>query len=237
MIPSGPRHIFLSCGEASGDRYGAALTAALRSLDPDLRISALGGAGLADCGCEMVAEADELAVMGFSEVVGALPAIMRTRKRIWAHLAQQKPDLVVLIDFPDPHTIELAKLYSVDFYVTLAERLAPGALIAIQSTSPFFAKQTFLCIGVTLRKAGLSVLPYHDNVPSFGEWGFVLVTPEEVTRDALRLTVPTRYLTNEVLAATFSFPADMSPRRGNINRLNDPVLVRLYERGWNRFND
>jgi lipid-A-disaccharide synthase len=98
--PSGHRHVFLSCGEASGDRYGAALTAALRSLDPDLRISALGGAGLADCGCEMVAEADELAVMGFSEVVGALPAIMRTRKRIWAHLAQQKPDLVVPIDFP-----------------------------------------------------------------------------------------------------------------------------------------
>ena len=59
MTASPIKHIFISCGEASGDRYGAALTAALRSLDPDLRISALGGSVLADAGCDLVAEADE----------------------------------------------------------------------------------------------------------------------------------------------------------------------------------
>jgi len=100
MKPSGSRHIFLSCGEASGDRYGAALTAALRSLDPDIRVTALGGPGLVDSGCELVAESGEVSVMGFSEVVGALPAILRTQKRIWAHLAAEKPDLVVPVDFP-----------------------------------------------------------------------------------------------------------------------------------------
>ena len=99
MTPRAP-HIFLSCGEASGDRYGAALAAALRSLDPEVRISALGSPGLAEAGCEMVADSHELAVMGFSEVVGALPALLRARKRIWKHLRDTRPDLVVPIDFP-----------------------------------------------------------------------------------------------------------------------------------------
>ena len=99
MTPRAP-HIFLSCGEASGDRYGAALAAALWSLDPEVRISALGSPGLADAGCEMVADSHELAVMGFSEVVGALPALLRARKRIWKHLRDTPPDLVVPIDFP-----------------------------------------------------------------------------------------------------------------------------------------
>jgi lipid-A-disaccharide synthase len=93
-------HIFLSCGEASGDRYGAALTAALRSSDPGVRISALGGPGLAEAGCELVADAHEVAVMGFSEVLAALPALLRTQKRIWRHLDATRPDLVVPLDFP-----------------------------------------------------------------------------------------------------------------------------------------
>lgn len=99
MTPRAP-HIFLSCGEASGDRYGAALAAALRSLEPDVRISALGGNGLAEAGCELVADSHEVAVMGFSEVLSALPAIMRVRGRIWKHLRATRPDLVVPIDFP-----------------------------------------------------------------------------------------------------------------------------------------
>jgi len=99
-VTTGARHIFLSCGEASGDRYGAALAAALREADPSVRITALGSPRLADAGCEMVADSHELAVMGFSEVLGALPAIVRARRRVWRHLADTRPDLVVPLDFP-----------------------------------------------------------------------------------------------------------------------------------------
>jgi len=93
-------HLFLSCGEASGDRYGAALTAALWALDPNVRISALGGPGLEKAGVEVVADSRELAIMGFSEVVGTLPTLLRARRRIWDHLSEQKVDLVVPLDFP-----------------------------------------------------------------------------------------------------------------------------------------
>ncbi|MDX2475554.1 MAG: lipid-A-disaccharide synthase [Candidatus Krumholzibacteria bacterium] len=93
-------HIFISCGEASGDRYGAALVAALRSLLPGVRISALGGPKLADTGVEMVADSSDVAVMGFAEVVGALPAILKVQRRIWQFLASESVDMVIPIDFP-----------------------------------------------------------------------------------------------------------------------------------------
>ncbi|MFT5232406.1 MAG: lipid-A-disaccharide synthase [Candidatus Krumholzibacteriia bacterium] len=93
-------HIFISCGEASGDRYGAALVAALRKLDPQIRISALGGEGMSGSGVELVANSRELAVMGFSEIVGALPTIIKIRRKIWEFLAASDVDLVVPIDFP-----------------------------------------------------------------------------------------------------------------------------------------
>lgn len=93
-------HIFLSCGEASGDRYGAALVRALRARAPELRFSALGGPDLAAAGVELVQDAGDIAVMGFGEVLGALPAILRARRRIWRHLRRAGVDLCVPIDFP-----------------------------------------------------------------------------------------------------------------------------------------
>jgi len=93
-------HIFISCGEASGDRYGAALLAALREERPQLRFSALGGSALAMAGAEVVQASEEIAVMGFGEVLASLPAILRARRRVWRHLDRGGVDLVVPIDFP-----------------------------------------------------------------------------------------------------------------------------------------
>jgi lipid-A-disaccharide synthase len=93
-------HIFISCGEASGDRYGAALIAALRSLAPDLKISALGGTLMAAAGARVIRSSQDLAVMGLSEVVSSLPTILRARREVFSFLASEKPDLVIPIDFP-----------------------------------------------------------------------------------------------------------------------------------------
>jgi lipid-A-disaccharide synthase len=97
---SNGRHIFLSCGEASGERYGAALVAALRDQDPSLRFSALGGPALAAAGAEVIQSASDISVMGFAEVLAALPQILAARRRVWHHLAHGQIDLCVPIDFP-----------------------------------------------------------------------------------------------------------------------------------------
>ena len=89
---------------------------------------------------------------------------------------------VAIIDFPDPNSPDLAKLYGLPFYQALRQRLTADGIFVQQSTSPVHAKQAFLCIGRTMEAAGLAVLPYHDNVPSFGEWGWWIGGSAELYR-------------------------------------------------------
>lgn len=97
---SGSPHLFLSCGEASGERYGVALARALQALEPDIRLSGLGGQALADAGVALVARSDEIAVMGFGDVARALPRILRIRRRVRHAVAADDLDGVVPVDFP-----------------------------------------------------------------------------------------------------------------------------------------
>lgn len=142
---------------------------------------------------------------------------------------------VVIIDFPDPNSFALGKLYTKLFYRRLAARLAPGAAVVVQATSPLFARNSYWCIVATMRAAGFVVAPYHTTVPSFGTWGYVLAKltpfdpPHEVPNVALR------FLTGPALAAMFVFPADMAEVPADVNYLDNQALVRYYEREWRRW--
>jgi lipid-A-disaccharide synthase len=94
------RHLFLSCGEASGDRYGAALIDALRAQAPTLRFTARGGDRLAVAGADLIRRPAGAAVMGIGNVLTALPALWRMRREVWRHLATADIDLVIPVDFP-----------------------------------------------------------------------------------------------------------------------------------------
>jgi len=152
---------------------------------------------------------------------------------------------VALLDFPDPGRLETAKLYSREFYTQLRARLRPDALVALQATSPIHAKRGFLCIGATLRAAGFTALPYHQNVPSFGEWGFYLARPgpgaEELLRREVRaiesFDVPTRFLTPGVLAGQTEFGRGWLDPETPIepNTKMNPVLVRYYQEAWEHY--
>ena len=81
---------------------------------------------------------------------------------------------IIIIDLPDPDSIDLMHVYSLDFYRLIAHHLMRGGVMVTQATSPYFSKKAFLCILKTIEAANLSVLPYHNHVPTMGEWGFVL---------------------------------------------------------------
>ena len=136
-----------------------------------------------------------------------------------------------VVDFPDPTNYSLGKLYTTTFYRLLARHLTPHALMAVQSTSPLFARQTYWCIVETLKQAGLEVYPYHAYVPAFGEWGFVLAGTEPY-RPPTKLPPGLRFLTPRTLPELFEFPSDMTPVPAEPNRLNDQVLVRYYDQEW-----
>lgn len=97
--PSSPT-IFLSAGEESGDLHGAALARALRARFPTARLIGLGGGRMRAEGVELMAGLDELAVMGFVEVIRHLPFFLDLRRRVFAALASEGVDLVIPIDYP-----------------------------------------------------------------------------------------------------------------------------------------
>lgn len=88
-------------GEASGDLHGGNLVQAMRRIDPDLSFYGVGGKRMQAAGVELLANAADMAVVGLTEVAFKLGMILRVMRRLKASLLQEKPDLVILIDYPD----------------------------------------------------------------------------------------------------------------------------------------
>lgn len=99
-MPSTPQ-IFVSAGEASGERYGAMLIEAVHALRPNAEFFGLGGTAMEAAGCERIVRAEDIAVMGITEVLRHMPRIYSEYRRLLRSIRTRKPDLAVLIDFPD----------------------------------------------------------------------------------------------------------------------------------------
>jgi spermidine synthase len=142
---------------------------------------------------------------------------------------------IAIVDFPDPNTYAVGKLFTTRFYRLLKRQLTPDGIAAIQCTSPLMARKAFWCINTTVEASGFQARPYHLPVPSFSVWGFVLASPVpfEVPRKALP---DLNHLTDDAMAAMFIFPKDMSRVPTEVNRLDNQVLVHLYAEGWNRWS-
>jgi spermidine synthase len=139
-----------------------------------------------------------------------------------------------IIDFPDPNTFALGKLYTTRFYRLLKSRLSPEAAVSVQCTSPLFARASYWCIVKTIEAAGFSVRPYQTAVPSFGVWGFALAraAPFDPPADA---PPGLRFLDGQAMRAMFVLPADLGPVPVEINRLDNQALVRYYDSEWKRY--
>jgi spermidine synthase len=138
----------------------------------------------------------------------------------------------VIVDMPDPDETATAKLYSVEFYTMVRKALAPGGRVVVQSGSPYFAQREYWCVGATLAAAGLAAVPYHVDVPTFGDWGFFLAA--DGARPDLRLDPPKplRYLDEDVLRAATVFPADRRAVDVPPSTLMDPKIMEYARQEW-----
>jgi len=147
--------------------------------------------------------------------------------------ADENFDMAV-VDFPDPSNYALGKLYTLTFYRRLRAVLGVRGVAVVQSTSPYYARQSYWSAATTMETAGFTVLPMHVYVPSFGEWGFLLAgvdglsEPTELLLDSGQLS----YLDATTLPQLFEFPRDMSRVAAPVNRLSDQALVPIYTREW-----
>jgi spermidine synthase len=149
----------------------------------------------------------------------------------WLRQDKKKFDFMV-IDFPDPSNYSVGKLYTNSFYTLAKAVLAPGGIMVIQATSPYVAPKSFWTVDTTLRSVGLHTIPYHNYVPSFGEWGYIMATENPVYKKPAVFLPGMRFVTKESLDLMFYFPKDMAKVKTEVNKLNNQVLVKYFEDEW-----
>jgi len=93
--------VLLSCGEPSGDLYAGALVEQLRQREPELRVLGFGGDRLRAAGAELVGDYRGLTVTGLVEALRVLPSSLAMLRRLVRAARETKPDVLVVIDFPD----------------------------------------------------------------------------------------------------------------------------------------
>jgi len=146
----------------------------------------------------------------------------------------------IIVDLPDPSHPDLNKLYSVNFYARLNLLLSGDGLIVIQSTSPYHAKESFIAIGNTLKAANFNhVQQYHDNVPSFGEWGWTIgskqgASPLSRLNKLSKLPVEHSWLNLSLLKSAFIFPNNfyLGKEEIGINILGSHTIYQLHQQAW-----
>ena len=93
--------IMLSAGEASGDLHGQSLAMAMKKQRPDVELVGFGGPKMAEAGVRLCADMREYSIMGVWEVIKNLPRIFALLSKLTSFMAEERPDLLVLIDYPD----------------------------------------------------------------------------------------------------------------------------------------
>ena len=95
-----PGRVFFLAGEQSGDLHGSLVIGHLKKLLPDLKVDGIGGPMMAAAGMNCIHSSDELAVIGFVEVIKNLRHLYNILADVREWLTRERPDVVVLIDYP-----------------------------------------------------------------------------------------------------------------------------------------
>jgi lipid-A-disaccharide synthase len=117
------KKILIVAGEASGDLHAGNLIRAAKDCAPQLEFYGMGGHEMRQAGARLTHDLRQVSVIGLVEVLGRLPTIFRTLRELAASLAVEKPDLAVLVDFPD-------------FNLRLAEKIRAAGIPVLWYISP-----------------------------------------------------------------------------------------------------
>ena len=147
---------------------------------------------------------------------------------------------LIIIDLPDPRSVELARLYSLEFYQLCRKRLRENGVLITQAGSPYFAPLSFKCIEKTIANANFSTLAMHNQIITMGEWGWIIGNKEQVSKKEIlaRLKtinldkIETAWINKEAIDLITSFGKDFFIENNRdsieINQIHDPVLSRYY---------
>lgn len=152
----------------------------------------------------------------------------------------------IIIDLPDPKSIELGRLYSYEFYKMCHKRLRKHGIVITQAGSPYYAADAFNCIDKTISKAGFATAKLHNQVVTLGEWGWILGAKgmdETHLKPALQSLafdeIETKWINHEAMTLITSFGKEVfgaDTSRIGINKIHNPVLYKYYLQGkWDLY--
>lgn len=150
---------------------------------------------------------------------------------------------VIIIDLPDPKSIELSRLYSEEFYSLCKNSLRAKGYLVTQAGSPYFATNAYLCINKTMQTTGFSTLKLHNQIVTMGEWGWILGAKEHISEEDLKerlllityKNVETQWINNEANKLMISFGKNFYVGHEKdsivVNTILNPVLMQYYRKG------
>lgn len=151
---------------------------------------------------------------------------------------------VIIIDLPDPRTVELGKLFSKEFYQLCKRHLRPNGLIIAQSGSPYYSTRAFECIDKTMAAAGFGTTKIHNQILTLGEWGWVIGARDQSSKklkeDLRKLNfkhIDTKWINKESMLLMTSFGKEkyfktkIPDSTVQVNTIHNPVLYRYYLQG------
>ena len=155
---------------------------------------------------------------------------------------------VVIIDLPDPRTLELGRLYSKEFYELCNKHLRPQGLLITQSGSPYFNGRAFECIKRSVQAGGFETVQIHNQVLTLGEWGWTIGAKhlsEKKLKSSLNSlkfdNIETAWINHESMQLLTSFGKqkfffDPEFEKADTNTIHNPVLYRYYLDGnWDLY--
>ncbi|WP_299159664.1 polyamine aminopropyltransferase [uncultured Tenacibaculum sp.] len=172
-------------------------------------------------------------------------------KDAYVHLEQDTKSFydVIIIDLPDPRSVELGRLYSHEFYTLCKRKLRPNGLLITQSGSPYFATKAFQCIDLTMQSAGFTTVPMHNQIISMGEWGWIIGTKnKDISKEKLKkqlqslqfTSISTKWINNDAMSLLTSFGKkdffNIDTKKIEVNKIQNPVLYQYYLKGnWDLY--
>jgi spermidine synthase len=155
---------------------------------------------------------------------------------------------VMIVDLPDPKTVELNRLYTQEFYRLCARQLRPEGLLITQSGSPYYATKAFECINLSMQGAGFQTIQLHNQILTLGEWGWTMGAKHLASKNLRRVLkqlnfkkIKTKWINQEAMALMTSFGKkefflDQRLDSIQINTIQNPVLYRYYLKGnWDLY--
>lgn len=168
-------------GEASGDIYGCHLVQAMKELDPNLEIVGMCGQKMAQAGVNILFDMKGLSCIGAVEILSKIPKFLHRLKEVIEYIDKERPDLLILIDFPEFNMRLAKKIKALMPQISIVYYIPPTVWAWRKNRAKTIAKITDKVISILpfdaeiYKQAGANVEfvghPLIDIVPTVSKMG------------------------------------------------------------------